>query len=29
VAAAHLRPLRGALGKLPPRPFSSAPYGIR
>ena len=25
VAAAHLRPLRGALGKLPPRPFSYAP----
>ena len=25
VAAAHLRPLRGALGRLPPRPFSYAP----
>ena len=25
VATAHLRPLRGALGKLPPRPFSYAP----
>jgi hypothetical protein len=25
IAVAHLRPLRGALGKLPPRPFSYAP----